>query len=415
MKKLALILGALGATSLLAGGAVAAYIITDNANKSGIHITPGTLEDDKTGTVTLSWGDMTSFTNITGLRADSPVTKSINIKADVKDEEGNDVANGVYLGKLDVELKDLSGKAPAATKLIDYLNVAVKGYAYANDEFAAEKSTLGSITAEGAKSISVAIYANKAGKQVDLEVSLSNAAAPVMGEILTDQVYLSVDWNRAAADENAVKHVYIPDNGWSAMYVYSYSASAQNADWPGVQLQKDPETGLYEADLLDHDYFIFTEAVDATTNRYPADGLPGMTKAEINYASASAIYFDWENHTFTNVAPVTLAPFYLLGEETAWDIQAEYGFVLSDENKPENAQHQWKLTATVVTGKDYKVRSGDGAVWVGIGAVEADCKIAETGLVFGDDNFQFRTANTYDFYLKLMNDSSYQLYIAVHA
>lgn len=412
MKKRALILGAVGAAILLAGGVVAAYVITDNANKQGIHITPGSIEDAKTESITLEWGDMAEFTDIEGLKAGTPVTRSVAIKATTEDEEGVVQDNAVYQGQLDVELKDLSGKSASAVKLIDYLSVSVKGYAYSSGAFAAEKSVLGTLDADHLTA-ELPVFADKGGKQVDLVVSLDASAQPVMAQIMADQVYLSVDWNRAANDANAVKHVFIPDNGWSSMYVYSYADGVQNAEWPGVQLQRDPVTGLFEADLLDHDYFIFTEAADATDHRYPADGQDGMTKADLNYNSAAAIYFDWAQHTFVADAPVTLAPFYLLGEETAWDVQADYAFALEDKEGEvgSNYQHQWKLEAEVVTGKDYKFRSGDGNIWLGYAAIEEGCR----ALVTGEDNFQFAAAGTYEFYLKLNLDSSYSVFIAAKA
>ena len=167
MKKLALVLGAIAASALLAGGAVAAFVVTDNAEKSGIHITPGTLEEDKTGTVTLSWGDMTQFTNITGLRAGTPITRSVVIKALQVDEEEHEVADAVYGGLLDVELKDLSGKTAQQTKLVDYLSIDIKGYEYSNSAFANEKTVLGTI-APGSQSLetSIVAYADKVGKQM---------------------------------------------------------------------------------------------------------------------------------------------------------------------------------------------------------------------------------------------------------
>jgi hypothetical protein len=404
MKKLALILGAVGATLLLAGGVVAAYVINDNADKSGITITPGSITEDKTGTVTLSWGEMAAFTNIEGLSAANPVTRSVNIKAELKDENGTDKEEA-YQGKLDVELKDLSGKKDDAVKLVDYLSISVQGYAFNTQtkEFAAEKSELGAINPNGQASISVPIYADKAGKQVDFVVSLDVAATPVMSQINADSVYLTVDWNRGEAAQG-VKHVFIPDNGWEDMYVYSYSADKENASWPGVKLERDPETGLFVADLLAHDYFIFNNGAGI---QYPESG-EGMTASDLAYNVANRIYFNWSTHTFVAEAPQTLAPFYLLGETTVWDIRAEYAFEAKDEDLPEGIIHQWYLKADLEKDLEFKVRSGDGNVWLGYNNIED----ASKALVAGQDNFTFVEDGSYEFYVKQGSDQGYSVYIA---
>lgn len=416
-------MGAIAATALLAGGAVASYIIIDNANKTGIHITPNVVNTE-TGSVTLSWGDNTGFTDIQGLRAGTPVTKSVVIKAETRDAEDNVDNDAVYEGSLDVELRDLSGKAAEAKKLIDYLTVSVKAYAYTNSAFAGEKTEIASLSKASSLTSSNLVYADKNGKQVDFVVSLDASASPVMNQIMNDSVYLSVDWNRSAADANATKRVYIPEpTGWNAMYVYSWSDDgSQNANWPGVQLAKDPENGLYVADLLAHDYFIFTEAADATDHRYPADGQGGMAKASINYNTAACIYFDWTQHVFTDVAPVTYsAPYYLVGDATAWDFLNANAFEEVTENVPDNADHQWKMTVTAEADAEYKIRTGSTAEheqWFGIGNVEDACKDENTGLVYGTDNFAFKAAGTYDIYLKQLKESAgggYSIYIANHA
>ena len=238
-----------------------------------------------------------------------------------------------------------------------------------------------------------------------------------MNQIMNDSVYLSVDWNRSAADANATKRVYIPEpTGWHDMYVYSWNDDGtQNANWPGVHLEKDPESGLYVADLLAHDYFIFTEAADSTTNRYPADGQGGMARAAINYATVACVYFDWTQHVFTDVAPVIYnAPYYLVGDTTAWEFVNANAFAAHDEDKPVGIDHQWKMTVTVAAEDQFKVCSLDGAHWYGINEVEADCKVENTGLVYGADNIVFRDAGTYDIYLKQAGES-YSIYIANHA
>jgi hypothetical protein len=409
MKRKLFILGTLGLAGLFAGGVVAAYTIADNAEKSGIKITPGTIVDDEVGNVTLEWGDMASFSNVSGLRVGTPITRSVNVKATVKNESDVVQADAVYLGKLDVELKDLSGKAPSAERLIDYLHVDINGYDYQAGAFAAEKSKLGEIPTDLDEfNTSIGVYSNKDGKPVDFVISLDSAATPVMGEIMTDQVYLTVDWNRGDNSDTGMKHVFIPDNGWSNMYVYSYTAEKQNADWPGVQFTRNAENGLFEGYLADHDYFIFN---DGSSNQYPASGESGMTKASLNYTTAAAIYFDWSTHTFTSTAPVVLAPYYLVGEPTGWDMQAAFGFELHDDDKPEGTEHQYKLIADVVTGKEYKLRASGSETWLGYGAIEEGCR----SLVSGSDNFTFNAAGSYTFYIKELSAGGHSVYIAQNA
>ena len=414
MKKLALILGTAGAAVLLAGGVVAAYVINDKANNTGIIISPGEIVDDKTGTVTLDWGEMAGFYDIDDLKAGTPAVRTVVVKASVEDENG--AAQGtVYRGKLDVELKDLSGKTPEAIKLVDYLTVSVKGYKYTNGDFEGDKSVLGSITPDGESKISVSIYANAAGIAVDFEVSLDVAATPVMSQINGDSVYLAVDWNRGDVGEG-VKRVYIPDNGWENMYVYSYSDGTQNKEWPGVKLERDPQTGLFVADLLAHDYFIFN---DGGSNQYPAAGAEGMSATSLNYNVAAKIYFDWDQHTFVAEEPVTLAPFYLLGETTVWDIRAENGFELRDDDKPEGATHQWFLQTEIgddEVDKEFKLRNDHGNLWLGFDSIEAASKTGVDGKAALIDegnggNFKFHAKGTYDIYLKQYGDN-WQIFVA---
>ena len=413
MKRKIFVLCSLGAAALFAGGVVAAYTVKDNADKQGIKITPGTITDDKVGQVTLEWGDMSYFTNVQGLSSSEAVTKTINVKATVKDGNGQPT-DDVYLGKLDIELKDLSGKSSSATRLIDYLHVKVKGFAYdvGNKAFATEKTTLGEIPTKGenAFATSLDVYSNSTGKPIDFVISLDADATPVMSQIMSDQVYLTVDWNRGNNDDSQMKHVYIPSNGWDAMYVYSYSSgNVQNADWPGIALEKDPVTGMFEGDLANHEYFIFNNGNTENMQQYPAINAGGMSQADLHYSTEDAIYFNWTSHTFTNEEPVQLAPFYLVGEPTAWDVLADNAFALDDANKPEAAVHQYKLVANVETGKEFKVCSGDKEKWLGYENIESDCQsLVENA----KGNFKFNEGGEYTFYLKEYTGNVFTLYIA---
>ncbi|MCR4879449.1 MAG: hypothetical protein K5906_00615 [Bacilli bacterium] len=408
MKKKALIFGTLGASLLLAGGVFAAYTVTDNAAKIGIKISPTEIQEEAVGTVTLTWGEnhATTFTNISNLSIGSPQTKSVVVKADAVDAENQATS---YTGKLSVELQDLSNKTGDAKKLIDYLHVDVKKGGDTLGE-------LGRVTANQVTSTVTSgnynIQASASGVEVSFVVSIDAAAGPYINSINTDQVYLSVDWMRSG-NEDGVKHVYIPSNGWTSMYVYSYSSSGQNTDFPGEALQVDSETGFFVADLLDsHTNFIFSEVTNnVVTNRYPADGEPGMTRTQLGIDTTGNIYFDWTNHTFVSTAPVEQAPFYLVGEATeSWSQLAAYGFEVADTSLPTGVDHQWHATVTVVTGKDYKICSADKTIWVGKASIET----AEGVTLTGDDNFQFSEAGDYSIYVKhfTADSGSYGAYIA---
>ena len=413
MKRKLFILGTLGLAGLFAGGVVAAYTITDNAEKQGIKVTPGTITDDEVGNVTLEWGDMTSFTKDEGLNATAPVTRTVNVKATKTNESGAEEAAAVYLGKLDIELKDLSGKAATAERLIDYLHVDINGYAYENNQFASVKSKLGEIPTEGegAFTTSLSVYADKEGKAVDFVISLDAKAVPVMSQIMSDQVYLTVDWNRSESSDTGMKHVFIPSNGWNAMYVYAYSSNGgQNADWPGVPLTKNNSNGLFEGDISEHDFYIFN---DGGSNQYPASGQDGMAKADINYGTAAAKYFDWSTHAFTTTEPTVAAPYYLVSAPS-WATQAAYGFVnADDELQDDRVEHQFKLIASVETNVEYKFC---GNAWVGFSEIEPDedqsgyspRSLVEAG---ADGNFTFKAAGSYTFYLKEWKDGGHSVYI----
>ncbi len=52
-----------------------------------------------------------------------------------------------------------------------------------------------------------------------------------------------------------------------------------NADWPGVEMTLDDSTGYYVTDVpegMENGLVIFSDGVEGTTKRYPADEMPGM-------------------------------------------------------------------------------------------------------------------------------------------
>ena len=120
---------------------------------------------------------------------------------------------------------------------------------------------------------------------------------------------------------------------------------------------------------------------------------------------------------FNYHAPQTLAPFYLVGESTAWGIRAEYAFELRDDDKPENAIHQWYALATVEADKDFKIRNDHGNTWLGWNEIEEANKIDYQGVYpfvqegKSDGNFAFKEAGTYQIFLK-QYENGFQIYLA---
>ena len=393
MKKKGLLFATLGASLLLVGGVVAAYAVTDNAGILGFKITPGTIEEDKVGTVTLEWG-ATETTDVTGLQVGTPQERNFVIKstvAEYDEGEGHNVdTDKPYQGTLNVSIEDTSGKAASAKKLIDYLTVEVWAYTYAEETWSVAQSkvsTLNKTTTEDA----INLYSVPAGKNVTVKVILSDQATPYISLINTDTVYLTVDWNKATGggDVSGTTRVYVPDPGWSNFYFYSYGGGKENAAWPGVKIT-DKVDGKYVVDLVNNQNFIFTEAIDSTTNRYPADGQPGMT-VESTEASATKIYYDWSSHKFTAVQSYD---YYLLGESTdIWSMLPENGLTYQD-----GTPKQYTGTVTVVAGSDYKIANAGKTDWYGYSSIEAGCKdLVQVG---DGDNFQFKVAGEYELFVK---------------
>ena len=417
MKKKGLLIGTFGATVLLAGGVFAAYSITDNAGKIGIRISPDTIDQEAVGEVVLAWGDKTQFTDLSGLTVGTPATKSVVVTADAKDDQEQQIA---YTGSLEVELQDLSGKAANQKKLIDYLTVEV----YTLQQDGETRNVLGKlgtyvpINETEKQTITTETYsvsADDEGERVYFEVALDLSATPYMPQIRTDQVRLTVDWNRNNADaESGVKHVYIPANGWSAMYVYSHDGHGTEVEgFPGTQLSIDPVTGLYAADLLNNmQYFIFS---DGNGNQYPGSDSAGMTRDSMALDTAGNIYFDWAQHKFTSQQPEVTFDYYLVGEATdEWSMLAANGFVY------DSVKSEYVATVTVEANKEYKIRSLDGNDWRGYSNIEEPGQeqsgqsrdLVSIGATPADNNFKFNAAGTYDIYVK--TNEAKGVWIATH-
>lgn len=89
---------------------------------------------------------------------------------------------------------------------------------------------------------------------------------------------------------------------WSEVYAYVYAdGSGNNAAWPGEKMQYDSSTGYYFYEVPDkfvNGRVLFTESKTASTNRYPAEGQPGM-----EIGGTSKLFS--ANHTWSNYTAPT--------------------------------------------------------------------------------------------------------------
>ncbi len=96
---------------------------------------------------------------------------------------------------------------------------------------------------------------------------------------------------------------------WSKVYAYIYSGDGETASsvaaWPGVQLtNKSATSGYYYYDLpdgYDSASVIFSDGVDGTSNRYPADMMPGLA-----IGGSSKLFTSgntWKDYSETPTAP----------------------------------------------------------------------------------------------------------------
>lgn len=95
---------------------------------------------------------------------------------------------------------------------------------------------------------------------------------------------------------------------WSKVYAYIYASESDSISaWPGVEMKLDGSTGYYYYEVpssYENGRVLFTESQNASTNRYPADGQPGL-----EIGGRSKLF--GANHSWTDYTPVqptTVAP-----------------------------------------------------------------------------------------------------------
>ena len=194
MKKLSLLLASIGAGLLLVGGTVAAYIVTA-ADTLGVRVSPGSIDTDKTGRVTLSWA--TNTTHPVGNLVPGQETEVGQVKlAAASESEGYE---GSYTGQFKVTFTNMS--TGNEFDLMNYLTIKVY------------KDTTGAGTAYGAadtlpNATKVGDYMQTSKTDVEatsgymykVTVTLNaTAGEEYYSSLLTQTAYATFDWGPKSA------------------------------------------------------------------------------------------------------------------------------------------------------------------------------------------------------------------------
>ncbi len=236
-RKTIVLLSSIMASTLLVGGAFAAFAVTDNADPFGINVTPGDLDVDDTTYVTLKWGDSTGLTGIGNLKVGE------NRKAGIVSLKATPAYEGVFT--LTLEDQTTASKETTDAKLLDYLNV----YVYAGNLNLGENDVLPEATptksivkatekdSEGKKTLTFNAQGTPAGAEYSIFVNLDSSANPVFPQMQSDKVHIEVDWSPKSGELATGKVIYTAlPSGWDSVYAYAWNGEKTNAAWPGVQM-----------------------------------------------------------------------------------------------------------------------------------------------------------------------------------
>jgi len=252
-RKSIILLSSILAGSLLVGGAFAAYAVTDNADPFGINVTPGNLDEDDTQYVTLEWGATTNLEGVGLLKVGE------NRKVGVVSL----VSTPTHDGKFSLSITDHTDETEAVSAartdyLLDYLNVKVyagslslKGDGSLPDGTPVAEITKSTTVKKGhggSKSLNFEATGTTAGAEYSIFLTLDDSASPVFAQMGSDKVRLEVDWGKKDGDETATgKIVYFAKpSGWAGVYAYAWKGDKVNAAYPGVEMAKSYNEGLYQ-------------------------------------------------------------------------------------------------------------------------------------------------------------------------
>lgn len=240
-RKTIVLLSSILAGSLIVGGAFASYYsVVDNANPIGANVTPGSVSEDGTKYVTLSWGASTKFENAGDFKVGE------NRKLGIFNIVSDSTELGGYTGVVSISLEDVTApKDVELAHMFDYLNVYI--YEGAKDlqedgslpAGAPAKQILKNAAKDesGKKILNFNASATSAGSEYTVFVNLDSSAVSVYNEMPNDKVYIQVDWNPQAGDEShgAPVYTYKPE-GWGGLYAYAWEGESVNGVWPGVEM-----------------------------------------------------------------------------------------------------------------------------------------------------------------------------------
>lgn len=320
MKKLSLLLASIGAGLLLVGGTVAAFIVT-SADQLGVRVSPGSIDTDKRGRVTLSWGANTTHP-VGNLVPGAETEVGQVVLAAASDSEDYE---GTYTGVFSVAVTNMS--KPSANNLMNYLDVKVYKSTSGLDTGFGEATAFPSPQADtgGYLAKSYADEAAVSGYRYKITVTLNASAGDdFYPALLTQTAYATFNWGPSSTDIDAdsLETVYYAVNPLAAsheLYVHIYKGNAAAADYPGIKM-------TYEYDIAGG-----KQLYSASFDREKYDS------------------FKFIDHTSTSnevIASVTkqfaeddLAPYYVSG--TTWDQRPPEALAMYYVRGTVNGQSYW--------------------------------------------------------------------------
>ena len=371
-----LALASIFAGAALIGSTFAAWAVTDNADPFGVKVSPGTIASDTINYVTLSYGERT-YSNVEGLAiGTNRLAATVGLIADTSNSQS-------YTGKFAVNLIDQTAtKGEGAKYLIDYLTVNVYTDTIAADTNGVVTTdvskltpiaTLNKTTAAATPSVTVS---DNTAKPVYVTVSLSNSVtASILEEIRSDVVYIQMNWNSSGTDEVSASKVYFNyGTAGKKAYLYAWTASKVNGQYPGV-LMTDDGNGLYSLDLsLEYSDLLFVvkngdneeyKSADQQLTSTMRTQTPCFNRSGANWTAKSE----------------TLDPgYYLVGSINAWTPSAQYK--LTQDSTETNVYRIENIQ--LAAGDKIKVRDNTGEHWYG---TTAPSELEPQGGVWTDCGF----------------------------
>ena len=369
----------IGAGLLLVGGTVASYIVT-SADTLGVRVSPGSIDTDKTGRVTLSWGANTTH----------PVG---NLEPGVETEVGQVV---------------LAADAPEVTEFTNYtgiFSVAVTNLSKGNSydlmnylDVKLYKDTTGAGTAWGAAQTFPSAAADESGYlakskedtaavsgyRYKITVTLNATAGDsYYPDLLLQTAYATFNWGPASTDIDvrSLATVYYAVSSLEPgheLYAHIYKGNAAAADYPGLKMTYvyDIAGGkqLYSASFDRNKYDSF-KFIDVNTSTSVKTVLHEATKA---FAAEE------ENPYYNGTAwapkeAEQLALYYVRGEiggENYWSVN-DKSLALHHNTEPGKEEEYLILDLELHENDEIKIYKPSADQW--FGPSEGNYLITEDG------------------------------------